>query len=417
MGSRELWDRARVRMPGGVSSPVRLFAPHPVFFDRGEGPWLVDVDGQRYLDLNMGFGPLILGHGHPAVVQAVQRQASRATLFGAPSEMEVELAERVARRVPSVEMMRFTSTGTEAAMHAVRLARAATGRDAVVKVDGGFHGSADGLLVKAGSGAQTFGIPSSAGVPGDTAKHTIVVPFNDLAAMERALQARPCAAVLIEPVLANIGPIPPEPGYLDGLRKLCTAHGALLIFDEVVTGLRLGPGGAQAMYAVRPDLTLLGKVLGGGLPIGAFGGRRDLMEQLAPLGPVYQGGTFSGNPLSMAAGVATLDELEQCSYPELAARSDRFAAALRDVAEDRRAGFVQGMASMVQLFFTERPVRDAEQARRASLERYMALFRALLSRGVYLPPSQWETCFVSFAHTDKQLQRTVEAVDACLASA
>jgi len=286
----------------------------------------------------------------------------------------------------------------------------------VVKVDGGFHGSADGLLVKAGSGAQTFGVPSSLGVPADTAKHTRVVPFNDLDALERMLREVPCAAVLVEPVLANIGPIPPEPGYLPGLRKLTREHGALLVFDEVVTGFRLGLGGAQGRYGVQPDLTLLGKALGGGLPIGAFGGSRVLMEQLAPLGKVYQAGTFSGNPLSMAAALATLDELERRDFQELDRRSERFAKALGDVARDRKAGTVQGVGSMFQLFFTATRVRDAAEARKADAPRYMTLFRGLLERGVYLPPSQWETCFLSFAHEDDHLEQALEAFDACLAS-
>lgn len=406
-------------LPAGVDSPVRYFAPHPVAFARGEGAWLEDLDGHRYVDFNLGFGPLLLGHAHPAVVRAVQAQAARGALFGAPSEGEAELAERVARHVPSVEMLRFTSTGTEAVMHALRLARAATGRDAVVKVDGGFHGSSDALLVRAGSGAQTFGVPSSAGVPADTAKHTAVVPFNDLAALEAALRARPCAAVLLEPVLTNIGPIPPVPGYLEGARRLAREHGALLVFDEVVTGFRLGPGGAQAYYGVRPDLTVLGKVLGGGLPCAAFGGARALMERLAPLGDVYQGGTFSGNPLSMAAGLAMLQELERADYGALDKRGEGLRRALQDIARDRRAGVVQGEGSLFQMFLTGRdaPVRNAAQARAADGARYMALFRGLLERGVYLPPSQWETCFLGFCHDEDHLRRLAEGVDACLASA
>jgi len=405
-------------MPGGVSSPVRMFPPHPVFMARGEGPWIVDVEGQRYLDYCLAFGPLLLGHAHPEVVGAVQARVAQGALFGAPGELEVALAQRVTRHVPSMAMLRFTSTGTEAAMHAVRLARAATGRDAVVKVDGGFHGSSDSMLVKAGSGAETFGVPTSAGVPRDAAKHTVVVPFNSLPAMEQALRAQPCAAVIVEPVLANIGPIPPEKGYLQGLRKLCSEHGALLLFDEVVTGFRLGLGGAQARYGVVPDLTLLGKVLGGGLPLAAFGGRRELMERLAPLGDTYQAGTFSGNPLSMAAGLATLDALAQQPYDALDARAASLRKALGDLARDQKVGVVQGEGSLFQLFFTgdDAPVRDATQARRAHGAAYMALFRGLLERDVYLPPAQWETCFLSFAHTPEHLEATVEAFQACLGS-
>lgn len=406
-------------LPAGVDSPVRYFAPHPVVFARGEGPWLVDVDGNRYLDLNLGFGPLVLGHAHPAVVEAVRAQAAQGTLYGAPSELEAALAERVARHMPPVPMLRFTSTGTEAVMHALRLARAVTGRDAVVKADGGFHGSSDALLVKAGSGAATFGVPGSAGVPADTARHTLVVPFNDLDALDAALRARPCAAVLLEPVLANIGPIPPEPGYLEGARRLATEHGALLVLDEVVTGFRLGLGGAQGHYGVRADLTVLGKVLGGGLPCAAFGGQRALMERLAPLGDVYQGGTFSGNPLSMAAGLATLAQLEGGALDALSKRGERLRAALADAVRDRRAGVVQGVGSMFQCFLTgdPGPVRDAAAARRVDRERHMALLRGLLDRGFYLPPSPWETCFLSTAHADDHLRAFAEAFDACLASA
>ncbi|HEV8361503.1 MAG TPA: glutamate-1-semialdehyde 2,1-aminomutase [Candidatus Thermoplasmatota archaeon] len=416
MSSRELWERAAQRMPGGVSSPVRLFQPHPLFFARGEGARLYDVDGHGYVDYNLGFGPLILGHADPVVTRAVQEQAARGTLFGAPSEGEVALAELVSRLVPSVEMLRFASTGTEAAMHALRLARAHTGRDAIVKVDGGFHGSSDSLLVKAGSGAQTFGVPSSAGVPAALAKHTMVVPYNDLAALEAALRSKTVAAVILEPVLANIGPIPPQAGYLEGARKLTREQGALLIFDEVVTGFRLALGGAQQHYGVRADLTLLGKVLGGGLPLAAFGGRHDLMQRIAPLGDVYQAGTFSGNPLSVAAGLATLTELERRGLDGLSKEGERLARALGDVAHDRRAGIVQGVGSLFQLFLTPGPVRDAAEARRADGARFLRLHAALLTRGVYLPPSQWETCFLSLAHARDDIDRTVEAFDACLGS-
>lgn len=417
--SRAAWARAARVLPAGVDSPVRYYPPHPLVFARGEGPWLVDVDGHRYLDFNLGFGPMVLGHAHPAVVRAVQAQAAQGTLFGAPSELEAALAERVARHMPSVPMLRFTSTGTEAVMHALRLARAVTGRDAVVKADGGFHGSSDALLVKAGSGAATFGLPGSAGVPVGAARDTLVVPFNDLDALEAALRARPCAAVLLEPVLANIGPIPPEPGYLDGARRLASAHGALLVFDEVVTGFRLGLGGAQQRFGVRADLTVLGKVLGGGLPCAAFGGARELMERLAPLGDVYQGGTFSGNPLSMAAGLATLEQLGDGALDALDKRGEALRRALADVARDRRAGVVQGVGSMFQLFLTGTPdpVRGAAAARRVDRDRHMALFRGLLDRGFYLPPSPWETCFLSTAHSDEHLDAFVEAFEACLASA
>jgi glutamate-1-semialdehyde 2,1-aminomutase len=380
-----------------------------------------DVDDNEYVDYVGSWGPLILGHAHPDVLAAVFEAAARGTTFGAPTEIEVRFAEAVHAAVPSMEMLRCVSSGTEATMSAIRLARGFTGRAKIVKVDGGYHGHADFLLVEAGSGAATLGIPGSAGVPPGIAQDTLVVPWNDLAAMEATIAANPgeIAAVIVEPVCGNMGVVPPAPGYLAGLRELTTGAGALLIFDEVITGFRVARGGAQALYGVTPDLTCLGKVIGGGLPAAAFGGRADVMRRLAPLGPVYQAGTLSGNPLALAAGLKTIDLLARPgTYERLDALGARLEGGL--VAAARAAGVkatVNRVGSLMTTFFSDGPVVDYASAKRSDTARYGRFFRAMLTRGFYLAPSQYEAAFVSLAHTHEDIDRTIQAAGAALREA
>jgi glutamate-1-semialdehyde 2,1-aminomutase len=408
--------RAEAVMPGGVSSPVRAFRAvggHPLFIASGRGSRIRDIDGNSLLDYVMSWGPLILGHAHPKVVEAVRRAMDAGSSFGAPTLAEVELAERIARAMPAAQQLRFVNSGTEAVMSAVRLARAATGRPGLVKFEGCYHGHVDALLVEAGSGALTLGVPSSPGVPEDVTRHTRTLPFNDLAAARRAFETwgAQTAAVIVEPVVGNMGVVPPAPGFLAGLRALADRHGVLLIFDEVMTGFRVARGGAAARFAVRPDLVTLGKVIGGGLPVGAYGGRRDLMQQVSPVGPVYQAGTLSGNPLAMAAGIATLDVLGQAgAYETLEARSRRLEEGLAAaVAEAGRPACVQRVGSMLTLFFSPGPVSDYAAARRCDTAAYGRFFQGMLARGVYLPPSQFEAWFVSLAHSEADIDFTVEA--------
>jgi glutamate-1-semialdehyde 2,1-aminomutase len=403
-------------MPGGVNSPVRAFrgvGGTPFFVARASGARLEDVDGRSYIDFLGSWGPLILGHAPPAVVEALGEAARRGTSYGAPTEGEVEMADLIARAMPSIEMLRLVSSGTEAAMSAIRLARGATGRDLVVKFDGCYHGHADSLLVKAGSGGATFGVPDSGGVPAALAALTVALPFNDLDAVTRFMAARggEVAVVVVEPVAGNMGVVPPAPGYLQGLRELCTRHGALLLFDEVITGFRVGPGGAQALYGVRPDLTCLGKIIGGGLPVGAYGGRRDLMMQVSPLGGVYQAGTLSGNPLAVAAGLATLRALEDAEvYRRLDDLGARLEGGLREGAA--LAGLpltVNRVGSMLTAFFTPGPVTDLATAKRADTARYARFFHGMLGRGVFLAASQFEAAFVSLAHADEDIEAAARA--------
>jgi glutamate-1-semialdehyde 2,1-aminomutase len=411
--SRALYELARDVMPGGVSSPVRAYRAvggEPPFIARGEGARLYDADGNSYLDYVASWGPLILGHAHPAVVSALRLVAAQGTSFGAPTESEVTLAQMVRAKMPSLEQIRFVNSGTEATMSALRLARGLTGRAKIIKMDGGYHGHADSLLAAAGSGALTFSLPGSAGVSPALVTDTVVVPFNDLEATERALAANrgQVAALIVEPVAANMGVVAPLPGYLEGLRDLTRQAGTLLIFDEVVTGFRVARGGAQERYGVTPDLTCLGKVLGGGLPVGAYGGSRQLMAALAPDGPVYQAGTLSGNPLTMAAGIATLSAIPPGAYAQLEAGGLRLAQALRELAGGARIPLqVNQVGSMFTAFFAEQPVRDAASARAADQSRYRDFFHASLESGVYLPPSQFEACFVSLAHQPEDLAATV----------
>jgi glutamate-1-semialdehyde 2,1-aminomutase len=418
--SEVLYARAVGLMPGGVNSPVRAMGSigreHPIFIERGEGFALIDVDGHRYIDWVCSWGPLILGHAHPDVVEAVQAAAARGTSFGAPTEAEVELAAEVTDRFPSVEMVRMTTSGTEASMSAIRLARAATGRDRVLKFAGAYHGHVDGLLAEAGSGLATHGIPASPGVTAAAASDTVVVPWNDRDAVTGALAADEFAALICEPIAANMGVVPPALGHLAFLREQADAAGALLIFDEVITGFRVARGGAQELYGVDPDLTVIGKVLGGGLPAAAYGGRADLMERVAPAGDVYQAGTLSGNPLATAAGLATLELLDGDAYLRLRTLTARLAAGLRDAAGDRPVQVVAA-PGLVTPFFSEGPVEDFAAASACDLEAYGTFCRALLERGVYAPASQFEAWFVSLVHDDAAIERTISAAAEAFAEA
>jgi glutamate-1-semialdehyde 2,1-aminomutase len=408
--SRRLFEAAARVIPGGVNSPVRAFRSvggDPLFVARAEGARLWDADGRSYVDFVGSWGPLILGHAPKVVVEAVVQAAARGTSYGAPTALEVQMAEAITRAYPSMELVRLVSSGTEAAMSAIRLARGATGRDLLLKFDGCYHGHADSLLVKAGSGGATFGIPDSGGVPAALAELTLTVAFNDLDAVRDLFRRRgdAIAAVIVEPVAGNMGVVPPRPGFLEGLREVTAAHGALLIFDEVITGFRLGYGGAQERYGVSPDLTCLGKIIGGGLPVGAYGGRRAVMGQVAPLGPVYQAGTLSGNPLAVAAGLAALGALrEGRPYERLEALGARLEAGLRAAAAAARIALtINRVGSMLTAFFCDGPVADYAGARRSDTARYGRFFREMLARGVYLAPSQFEAAFVSLAHTEADI--------------
>jgi glutamate-1-semialdehyde 2,1-aminomutase len=416
--SLELERRALELFPGGVNSPVRAFRAvggHPPFVVRAEGATLYDADGNRYIDLFGSWGPMVLGHAFPPVIEAIREAAGRGTSFGASHGGETALAELVRRCFPSIEKMRFVSSGTEACMSAIRLARGFTGCNFVIKFEGCYHGHADALLVKAGSGVATLGIPGSAGVPAETAQFTLALPYNSLAAVEAAFAARPdqIACVIVEPVVGNAGTILPAPGFLEGLRKLCTRHGALLILDEVMTGFRLSLGGAQQIYSITPDLTTLGKILGGGLPCGAFGGRAEVMDYLAPLGPVYQAGTLSGNPLAMAAGIATLGYLiehEAAVYQQLDRTTKAIAEGVAELAREAGVAMTTNRAgSMFTWFFTGEPVTDFTSASKSDTQAFGRFHRAMLDSGVWLPPSQFEAAFVSTAHTALDVEHILEA--------
>ncbi len=420
--SATLFSRAKRILPGGVDSPVRAFAAvggTPPFIRRGRGAQLVDEDGRSYIDYVMSWGPLIHGHAPPGLTRALADATSRGTSFGAPTALEVDLGQAVRALMPSVERVRFVNSGTEATMSALRLARAATGRDRVIKFAGCYHGHGDAFLVQAGSGATTLGVPNSAGVPKAVAADTLVARYNDLDSVTRLLRSHrgKVAGIIVEPLAGNMGVVPPVPGFLDGLRSLATDHGAVLIFDEVISGFRAGPGGAQERFGIRPDLTCLGKIIGGGLPVGAYGGRRDLMEQVAPAGGMYQAGTLSGNPLAMTAGLWTLSQLTPQLYARLARLGTRLAEGLADGA--RAAGIdlqVSAHGSVLTPFFSKTPVRDYEGATKADTSSYARFFRGMLSRGVYPPPSQFEGWFLSGAHTTRHVDETIEAVRATLRS-
>ena len=416
--NRELLERAQRVMPGGVSSPVRAYGAvggEPPFIVAARGCRVTDADGREYVDLVSSWGALIAGHAHPAVIAAIEAQARRGTSYGAPSPLEVELAEEIVGSVESVEMVRFVSSGTEAVMSALRLARAATGRDAILKFAGSYHGHADALLSRAGSGLATLGLPDSAGVPAAVARDTITVAYGDLDAAERAASATPLAAVIVEPIAGNMGCVVPDRAFLAGLRAVADRTGALLVFDEVITGFRLARSGAQGVFGMRPDLSCFGKIIGGGLPVGAYAGSRELMSLVAPLGPVYQAGTLSGNPLAMAAGLATLALLDDSAYAELGRRGARLESELAEAASDAGiAARVQRAGSLLTLFFTDRAVRNEEDAQTSDRGRFARFHAAMLRRGVMLPPSQFECWFLSLAHDDEAIATIVGAAQASL---
>ena len=416
--SEKLYRQAEQIIPGGVNSPVRscrAVGTHPLFIARGLGSKIFDVDGNAYIDYVGSWGPLILGHAHPEVVAAVKAAAELGTSFGIPTELEVELAQMITKLVPSMEMVRMVNSGTEATMSAIRLARGYTKRAKIIKFDGCYHGHADTLLVKAGSGAATLGIPGSAGVPADFVRHTLSLRFNDLDQVGAVMreQGKEVAAIILEPVAGNMGVVPPKPGFLEGLRHWCNDTGALLIFDEVMTGFRVALGGAQELYGVQPDLTCLGKVIGGGLPVGAYGGRRDIMSQVAPLGEVYQAGTLSGNPLAVSAGLTTLRLLNKPGvYHQLEERSDYlFNQMSRLAAKHKVVSTMNRVGSMGCLFFTEQRVVDFDSAQSVDTQKFAHMFCAMLERGVYLAPSQFEAAFVSLAHDQDDIHKTLEAAD------
>ena len=418
--SKALFEEAKKYIPGGVNSPVRAFksvGDVPRFIERAKGSHIWDVDGNEYIDYVCSWGPMILGHAHPKVVEAIQKQAEKGTSYGAPSELEVELAKMIVELVPSVEKVRMVNSGTEATMSAIRLARGYTGRNKVIKFEGGYHGHVDALLVKAGSGLTTFGVPTSPGIPEDFAKHTITVPFNDIDALKKVIDevGDDVAAVIMEPVMANAGLIIPEPGFLEAVRELTAEKGIVLIFDEVITGFRLSLGGAQEYFGITPDLSCFGKIIGGGLPVGAFGGKREIMDYLAPEGPVYQAGTLSGNPLAMAAGIATLKELQREGvYEELRRKTEKLSEGLKEAAKSAgvadKVSFKQ-IESISIIYFTPVDVKNYQDALTANTGAYAAFFRKMLQEGVYLAPSQFEVAFMSTAHTDEDIEKTVKAAE------
>lgn len=422
--SKELFERARKVIPGGVNSPVRAFRAvggEPVFIREAAGPYLTGADGKKYVDFIGSWGPMILGHAHPKVVEAMRQAIGRGTTYGAPTEGEIDIAETIIDAVPSIEMVRLTSSGTEAVMGALRVARGYTKRDLILKFEGCYHGGADYLLTKAGSGLATFGVPDSAGVPASIAATSLTVQYNNLDAVRQVFKERgsEIAAVILEPVVGNMGCVPPDAGYLQGLRDITKQHGALLVFDEVMTGFRLAYGGAQARFGVIPDLTTLGKIVGGGVPVGAYGGRRDIMENIAPVGPVYQAGTLSGNPLAVAAGLATLRQLrdEAGAYERLETISASVESAI--VSSAKKAGVkctVQRVGSMLTVFFTDRKVRSFDDASTSDTKAFGRFHAALLEGGVYWPPSQYEAAFVSLSHDDDALTSFRNAVDGAFAA-
>jgi len=414
--SEQLFARASQSIAGGVNSPVRAFRAvggTPLFFSKAEGPFLFDADGKRYIDYIGSWGPMIAGHANPRVLQAVRDAIENGLSFGAPTAIETDMAELVKTFFPSMEKLRFCSSGTEATMSAIRLARGFTGRDTIVKFEGCYHGHSDSLLVKAGSGALTFGVPSSPGVPADLAKHTLNLPFNNLDAAQALFeqQGDSIACLIIEPITGNMNMILPKPGYLEGLRSLCDQYGVVLIFDEVMTGFRVAKGGAQALTQIKPDLTCLGKIIGGGMPVGAFGGRQDMMDMLAPLGPIYQAGTLSGNPVAMAAGIATLSELSVPGFYEaLTATTERFVNGMMGVAQEAGVA-MQGVSrgGMFGLFFAERPVTSFAEVTACDEAIFKRFFHLMLDRGVYLAPSMYEAGFVSSTHSDQVIDDTLTA--------
>lgn len=418
--SKILYEKAEKLMPGGVNSPVRAFKPYPFFTSHAKGSKIHDVDGNTYIDYCLAYGPLMLGHTRSEIIEAVREQLEKGTMYGTPTEAEVRLAELVTNLVPCMEMMRLVNTGTEATMHAIRAARGYTGKDKIVKFEGCYHGAHDSVLVKAGSGATTFGAPTSLGVPKDTTKNTIVLPFNDIELLEKAVDQNrgEIAAVILEPVIGNAGVVLPKDGYLQAIRKITKEDGIVLIFDEVITGFRLALGGAQEYYGVVPDMTTLGKIMGGGFLIGAFGGKKEIMELISPLGKVYEASTFSGNPVSVVAGLTALNILvknRNTIYRQLEQVGDKIKKGLLDIVEDVKVSAqINGIASMFQFFFTDQPVTDYVTAKSSDTAKFMRYQRELMKRGVFVPPSQFETCFISTAHTNEDLTKTLEAMDSAI---
>lgn len=420
MKSFELYERAKKVTPGGVNSPVRAFAPYPFFANFGKGSRIKDVDGNEYIDYCLAYGPLILGHGFPEVIEAVREQLGSGTMYGTPTEQEVELAELICASVPSAEMVRLVTTGAEATMSAIRAARAYTGKKKIVKFEGCYHGAYDGMLVKAGSGATTFGIPDSLGVPEKTTSNTLVCPFNDIEELERIVRNEKgdLAAVIMEPVVGNVGVVLPREGYLRSVRELTEDYGVVLIFDEMITGFRLALGGAQEYYNVKPDMTTVGKILGGGFPLAAFAGQEEIMRMIAPVGRAYQAGTYSGNPVSVTAAMAALKVIRgkgKAFYEQLKSKGDRMTQGLEKSVKDYEIGVqVNGVASMFQIFFNPNPVYDYETAKASDIKKFMEYHKRLLENGVFVAPSQFETCFISSEHSDEDLKETLDAVEKCL---
>ncbi|MBW1766099.1 MAG: glutamate-1-semialdehyde 2,1-aminomutase [Deltaproteobacteria bacterium] len=421
--SKDLFEKALKYIPGGVNSPVRAgksVGIDPLFISRAEGCFLWDADGDRYIDYIGSWGPMILGHAHPEVVRALEEKVSMGTSFGAPTELEVEMAETITGMVPSIEMVRMVNSGTEAAMSAIRLARGFTGRDKIVKFEGCYHGHADSLLVSAGSGVATLGIPGSPGVPEDLARHTISISFNNMDEVVHAFErhGQDIAAIIVEPIPGNMGVVLPDREFLPGLRQITRDNGALLIFDEVISGFRVGPGGAQELYGISPDLTCLGKIIGGGLPVGAFGGRGDIMERMAPEGDIYQAGTLSGNPLAMAAGLATLSILKQGDiYDRLEEKGRTLFSGLADAAKSAGLNVViNHIGSMGSVFFTKDPVTDFTSAKRSDVKKFKKYYSDMLDQGIYLAPSAFEASFVSIAHNDENILKTIDCATACFKS-
>ncbi len=417
------WQKSQQFIPGGVNSPVRNFSKvsgHPRFIARGEGSKIYDIDGNAYIDYVASWGPLVLGHAHPSVVEAIRATALNGTSFGAPTTLETALAETIVNAVPSIEQVRLVNSGTEATMSAIRVARGYTGRDKILKIDGCYHGHVDYLLAKAGSGVATFGLSDSGGVPEDFARNTLTVPFNNADAVREAIEANPdeIACLILEPIMGNMGIIPPDDGYLNQLREITEAHGIVLIFDEVITGFRVAYGGAQSFYNVTPDMTCLGKIIGGGLPVGAYGGKRDIMRCVAPEGDVYQAGTLSGNPLAVTAGITTLKKLaEPGVYEQLENRATALAEGLAAATEKHGIdAWHSRVGSMLMLYFTSETVTDADGARTADTERYQQYFWGLVERGIYVAPSQFEAGFVSLVHSEKDINTTVQAATEVLAN-
>ena len=417
--SKQLFEAAQKHIPGGVNSPVRAFRAvggTPIFFDRAKGPYMYDADGKRYIDYVMSWGPMILGHGHPMVLDAIREQLEKAMTFGTPTELEISLADKICEQVPGMDMVRMVNSGTEATMSAIRLARGYTGRDKIVKFEGCYHGHSDSLLVKAGSGALTLGVPSSPGVPASLADHTVTLNYNDIEQVKETFAeiGEQVACIIVEPVVGNMNCVPPIPGFLEALREVCTASGAVLIIDEVMTGFRIGPQGASAYYGIEPDLICLGKVIGGGMPVGAFGGKREIMEQISPLGPVYQAGTLSGNPVAMAAGLATLNQVSQPGFLDpLVTHTDQLVNGLRERAAAAGIPMTSNhVGTMWGLFFSEEEkIINYSQVMNCDTQRFSTFFHGMLDEGIYLAPASYEAGFMSAAHTDEDIQYTLDAAE------